>query len=463
MSRSAPWSYQQQNKDPGGVKLFNPAQFTEQANQPNQFNPAAQDAHSAHQPAEVFNGHPEQYNTGHDPNWNWNYSQSDPTQMAQDPNTYGQVYDPNQSQAVGQDNGYGSYYYDQNQGQWVPTYGQYDQSYDPDQANYQENMVHGQQDITNTEAQSGNFDPSYNHYHGNYGYTDPGASESAGTHVDTFSDGQHPEQVTDQSVDSENLDQSSTSQGMSGFFQNDDYESESNTGTCDNSAHGSSLQNSFNQIQQPVPAEDVMKPEISSESLQTVNFSTGSLDTGMVMNSVIAPHVQQVTDHFQQISVSDQEQPENLKHEETNTPAPPSGNDVNQSAMHGQVHSTGNVSENVSGGSPHSDDQQGLSDWEVVPSEPSRMLEVPGGDIRPSQEEALDSNVQFFIGSSKNSDDGSARHTPETAPQVFCCHKIKQYTIFRKKIRYYLFISLFPLFYSWIVMFICSIVSQIIS
>lgn len=461
MSQSAPWSYQQQNKDPGGVKLFNPAQFTEQANQPNQFNPAAQDAHSAHQPAEVFNGHPEQYNTGHDPNWNWNYSQSDPTQMAQDPNTYGQVYDPNQSQAVGQDNGYGNYYYGdygQNQGQWVPNYGQYD----PDQANYQENMVHGQQDITNTEAQSRNFDPSYNHY-GNYGYTDPGASESAGTHVDTFSDGQHPEQVTDQSVDSENLDQSSTSQGMSGFFQNDDYESESNTGTCDNSAHGSSLQNSFNQIQQPVPAEDVMKPEISSESLQTVNFSTGSLDTGMAMNSVLAPHVQQVTDHFQQISVSDQEQPENLKHDETNTPAPPSGNDVNQSAMHGQVHSTGNVSENVSGGSPHSDDQQGLSDWEVVPSEPSRMLEVPGGDIRPSQEEALDSNVQFFIGSSKNSDDGSARHTPETAPQVFYCHKIKQYTIFRKKIRYYLFISIFPLFHSWIVMFICSIVSQIIS
>ncbi|XP_062604933.1 serine/threonine-protein kinase fray2-like [Saccostrea cucullata] len=408
MSHSAPWSYQQQNTDPGGVKLFNPAQFSEQTNGPSQFDPAQQqtngpsqfdpaqqDANTGHQ-QEAFNGQPENYNMGHDPSWNWNYAQQDPSQFGQNPNMYGHQ---------------GQMYYDHNQGQWV-FYEQYDQThgYDPSQGNMQpEQQFNG----SNIETPSGNFPQNYNEYGGNYtGYE---YSENMGTNSHPLSDGQHHEQNTDQSVDSEKLDQSSTSQGMSGFFQNDDYDTESNTGTYDSSFQESSLQNSLNQMQEEKHAGDVIKPEISGESLQTLNYSTGSLDTAA--NAVSTPSVQQVTDQMQEMSMSTQGQFEDLKESETNTQHPPEGNDLNQSAIHGQVNSTGNVSENVSGGSPHSDDQHGLSDWEVVPPESSQMLEVPGGETKHSREGSLDNNVQFFIGSGKNSDDGSARHTPESSQQ----------------------------------------------
>ncbi|XP_056012236.1 protein transport protein Sec16A-like isoform X4 [Ostrea edulis] len=448
MNQSAPWSFQQQNTDPGGVKLFNPAQFTEQANQPNKFNPTQQDGNCV-QEAEVFNGQQQNY-TGQDPSWNWNSTQSDPSQMAPNPNVYGQVYDPSQFQAVGQDNGYDKFYYDHNQGQWVPQYDQtqnhdlsqahydpsqahydpsqthYDPSqthYDPSQTHYQNAMPQGQQfNESNTEAAGGNFLPNFNQYDGNY--SDHGSNEHAVTNFQTVSDGQHHEQVADQSFNSEILHQSSASQGMSeilhqssasqgmsGYFQNDDYETESNTGTYDSS----SLQNSLNQVQMGKPADDLLKPEISSESLQTVNYSAGSLD--MAANSMSTPSVQQVTDEFKQIYVSEQGQCGDSKESETNIQCVSTGDDMNQSAMHGQVNSTGNVLENVSGGSPHSDDQQGLSDWEVVPPESSQMLGVPGGESKHSREGSLDNSVQFFIGSSKNSDDGSARHTPESAPQ----------------------------------------------
>ncbi|XP_078325868.1 uncharacterized protein LOC111124202 isoform X11 [Crassostrea virginica] len=415
MSHSAPWSYQHQSTDPGGVKLFNPAHFGEQPNQPSQFSPSAQDASSGNQPAEVFNGQPEQYNTGQDPAWNWNYSQSDPSQVAQNPNIYGQMYDPSQSQAIEQDHGNNGYYFDQNTQQWLPVYGQYDQTqgYDPSHNNFQDHMMHGQQPVSSAEFQSGNFTPNYNQYQGNY--TDPGGSEILDSNNGSLRNGHHLEQVTDQAAVSADLDQTSGSQGMSGFFQNDDYETESNTETSD---QGSSLQTSVNHEQPGVPTENVMKSEISNESLQTVNFSTGSLDNGATLNSGLTLNVQQVTEHVQQLSVSDKSLLGDFSKSETNTQSASDGNDTNQSAMHGQVHSTGNVSENVSGGSPHSDDQQGLSDWEVVPPESSQMLEVPGGETKNSRDESVDDNVKFFIGSSKNSDNGSARHTPETATQT---------------------------------------------
>ncbi|XP_061183855.1 uncharacterized protein LOC133192032 isoform X3 [Saccostrea echinata] len=399
MSHSAPWSYQPQNTDPGGVKLFNPAQFAEQTNGPSQFNPVQQDASTGHQ-QEAFNGQPENYNMGHDPSWNWNYTQQDQSQIAQNPNMYGHD---------------GQMYYDQNQGQWV-FYGQYDQTlgYDPSQGNMQQEQ---QYNGSNMEAPSGNFaenfPQNFNQYGGNYtGYE---YSENMVTNSHPLSDGEHHEQNTDQSVDSAKLDQSSTSQGMSGFFQNDDYETESNTGTYDSSFQESSLQNSLDQMHEEKHANEVIKQEISGESLQTLNYSTGSLDTAA--NPVSTASVQQITDQLQNISVSTQGQFEESKESETNTQHPIVGNDLNQSAIHGQVNSTGNVSENVSGGSPHSDDQQGLSDWEVVPPESSQMLEVPGGETKHSREGSLDNNVQFFIGSGKNSDDGSARHTPESAQQ----------------------------------------------
>ncbi|XP_033732469.1 LOW QUALITY PROTEIN: uncharacterized protein LOC117321945 [Pecten maximus] len=425
MSNSAPWQYQQgaqTGTGTGGVKLFNPAEFgsvTSQAsNYVNNSDQGGQLQDSGQKPDDGLNSswdwNPSQWNSGgkdgHVPDTNQqvdtNQGHNVPGNV--DASAYqGQFYDHNQQahqhyynqqqyqdpgqqtqgqEVHGQQNwGHQQYGYNQT---WNNT--ELNQQHQPINNNYngqqifQPNQEHGQPyNVVNQEQVHGHFnlEQSQDHFN-NQGYNQEHVfnqqkGENDGLNSSAASN--YSGSLTQSSV---HEDQGSTS----GFYQNADPEDVGfmgqnhsvqepivNSGNTNppNIVHSSA--NDGAQLHMGVMGGEQLEHSQDKSDMNTVisqvnhmtiqdnGSSIGSVNSPQEQGFGIAPPVSSIDPHIDPVQAN-------------------------------------------SGMMTTSDDQQSLGDWEVVPPQ---NLVVPGNHSRQS---STDNNVQFFIGSSRNSP-GSGRGT----------------------------------------------------
>ena len=402
--------------DTGQIKMFDPSQMmNNNANQPS---------------VQLFNGQPEtsndqsqdyqqtqngmvhnqnfqgQYYQNTDSQMNYGYQgqQFDPGQGQQfDPSqgqqfdhnqgqqfdlNQGQQFDPNQGQQFDQNQ---QYYWDPSQQMWLPQVPYQDYGQQWSNSDYQQPT----QNSLNVNAEQ--FVPNYQQ---------PGYDASQGQGFMTQDIGQgHTE--------NDSLDLSQTSEGSTSFSQSNDtsglgglyHDGESSlSNSCANSIQDEKAQSQ--NLPHHVEQNDHIRTEISNESLSTVQFSSA----GDVRDSIPNTEVSSLTGQMQGVSLYDNNNAESVGNDNTIQRTvgeqPPSFN-VQHGSQEGGV-----VPESSPGGSQNS---EGLSDWEVVPP---HNLAVPGQQSEGSthsREGSIDNNVQFFIGSSRNSEEGG---TPESFMQV---------------------------------------------
>ncbi|KAJ8300915.1 hypothetical protein KUTeg_022434 [Tegillarca granosa] len=453
MSQGEPWNYQgmPQNTTTGNIQFFNPGQFQNNSQQQEfDLTKPVQGADNSQKSA--LNGQIPGQHAGDWNSWgnsNWTVQNNQETNSVgqghyhnqvqgydQSSQNQGQVYQnqteqyqQGHSDQVAEFQGQNQYGYEgqgpyfdpsqqfNNQDPNVMQNWQQQQHHHFGQYNYQQNW-NGQENHQNWNLQDNNVpqnenngsfnltsmqqDPNmlYQQQPGSDGqnvlnYTGQGQNQDAGTghpvnqefygDQTQESDPLNSSQASDVSYDSTSCSQSITdaeSSAASGFFNRSGSEPPL-------SSSGGSV---LNQIPQDRPSEQhgnatgsSFHQEISNESLRTVQESSNE-----GIDKSLNPSVEAISGQLQQTSLD-------------GAPTlPPPAVAINSADANGsaQKHPTEN-NENSESTSPQSDDTHGLSDWEMVPPQ----LTLSG---HHSREGSLDNNnVQFFIGSSKNSSTGS--------------------------------------------------------
>lgn len=427
MSNSAPWQYQQgAQAGTGGVKLFNPAEFgatsqgtSQPSNYANSIDQTSQVQTSSQKQADAFNSswdwNPSQWNNGGNESQVMDNNQqvnqgNDVTGNVDASAAYqGQFYDHNQQahQQYYNQHQYQDPGHQQTQGQEVQQHGQqnwgqqqygYNQTWNNVELNQQHqpmnNSYDGQQvyqpnqdqtqpfNLMNQEQVQGYF----NSEHGQEKFNNQGYNQEPFIHQQkSENDGLNSSAASNYSGTHSSVHE----EEAPNFFQNTDQE---NAGVIG--------QNYIGHNQEPTLTSRNMDP---SNIVHSSANDNAQLREGMMggdfsqqpkeINNIIT-QVNHMTIKDNDNEVDNGVKPGDILQEHGFDINPPVSSETPQV----------DLVQGSSGPMTTSDDQQSLVDWEVVP--PQNLI-VPGNHSRQS---STDNNVQFFIGSSRNSP-GSGRGT----------------------------------------------------
>ncbi|XP_021349044.1 uncharacterized protein LOC110447583 isoform X3 [Mizuhopecten yessoensis] len=442
MSNSTPWQYQQgaqtsTGTGAGAVKLFNPAGFGAATSQPSNFvNNAVQDGQlqaNGQKEASTMNSSwdwsPSQWHSGgneghNNQQSNANQGQGHDVPGNVDTSVYeGQAYDQTQQHQQ---------YYNQQQ-YWDPNQQQNHQQVLNQQAQGQD--FHGHQDWANQQY-------DYNQTWNNTDYSQQ-QSQPLNNHYDgqqTFQPHQENSQPyniinQEQTQGHFNLEQDQDHLANQGPNQEHVYNQQKVENDGLNSSAASNYSGSLNQssihedqgstsgFYQNTDPEDVgfmgqihvgEEPVVSSGIVNPPNVvhSSANDNAPLRMGMVGGEQLESTQDRTDMIDVISQVNHMRIQDNESSGGVSYSAKSVDRAQEQGfgigqPVTSNdppANLVQTNSGMMATADDQQSLGDWEVVPSQ---NLAVPGNHSRQS---STDNNVQFFIGSSRNSP-GSGRGT----------------------------------------------------